>query len=71
MACCLVAGIFLIEPLGTNFSANLYTNLYIFIQENAFENVIWKMVAILSRFLYVKYENHNYLSQWINISDLG
>ena len=26
-----------------------YRNLYIFIQENAFENVVWKMAAILSR----------------------
>ena len=28
---------------------NLNCNLYIFIQENAFENVIWKMAASLSR----------------------
>ena len=27
---------------------NLNQNLYIFIQENAFENVIWKLAAILS-----------------------
>ena len=27
---------------------NLKRNAYIFIQENAFENVVWKMVAILS-----------------------
>ena len=33
------AGILLIGPLGTNF----------FIQENAFENVVWKMAAILYR----------------------
>ena len=28
---------------------NVYRNSYIFIQENPFENVVWKMVAILSR----------------------
>ena len=52
-------GILLIGPLGTNFSEiliEIYTwlrNLYIFIQENAFENVVWKMVAILSQLQYV------------------
>ena len=30
------------------FRWNLSRNLYIFIQENAFENVVWKMAAILS-----------------------
>ena len=44
------AGILLIGPLGTNCSGNSY----IFIQENAFENVVQKMVAILSR------------PQWVN-----
>ena len=39
------AGILLIGPLGTN----LYWNSNIFIQENAFESVICKMVAILSQ----------------------
>ena len=42
-----IAGILLIGPLGTNFSEILY--LYIFLQENAFENVVWKVAAILSR----------------------
>ena len=28
---------------------NFYWNSYIFIQENAFENVVWKMTATLSR----------------------
>ena len=28
---------------------NLHQNLYIFIQENAFENVVGKMAAMLSR----------------------
>ena len=37
----------LIWPQGTNFDHwNLYRNSYIFIQENAFENVICEMVAI-------------------------
>ena len=40
------AGMMLIGPLGTNFSD---WNLYIFIKENAFENAVWKMAAILSR----------------------
>ena len=39
------AGIMLIGLLGTNFSE---IDLYIFIQENAFENVLWKVAAILS-----------------------
>ena len=36
-----------IRPLGTNFSE--YRNLHIFILEDAFENVVWKMAAILSQ----------------------
>ena len=48
------AGLLLIGPLGTNFSENLYWNSYIFIQENAFENVVWEMSAILSRPQWVK-----------------
>ena len=35
-------------PLGTNVS-EINQNSYIFIQENVFENVVWKMVSILSR----------------------
>ena len=35
------AGILLIGPLGTNFTEILIWNLYIFIQEYAFENVVW------------------------------
>ena len=38
-------GILLIGPLGTNFNRN--SN--IFIQENAFENVVCEMASILSR----------------------
>ena len=34
----------LIEPLRTNFSKQFfYRNSYIFIPENAFENVAWKL----------------------------
>ena len=40
------AGILLIGPLGTNSC--------IFIQENAFEYVVWEMAAILSRSQCVK-----------------
>ena len=35
--------------LGNKLQSNLNRNLYIFIQENAFENAVWKMVATLSR----------------------
>ena len=51
-------GILLLGPVGRNFSEILIENLYIFIQENAFENVVWKMAAILSR------------SQCVNRTDL-
>ena len=43
------AGILLIGPHGNRLQWNLNRNLCIFIQKNAFENVIWKLVAILSR----------------------
>ena len=42
------AGILLIRPLGTNLW-NINRNSYIFIQENAFQKVVWEMAAILSR----------------------
>ena len=42
------AGILLIRCLGKN-SVKFKWNPYIFIQENAIENVVWKMAAILSR----------------------
>ena len=35
--------------LGNKLQWNINRNLYIFIKENAFEIVVWKMVAILSR----------------------
>ena len=43
------AGILLIRPLKNKFQWNLNHNSCIFIEENAFENVVWKMAAILSR----------------------
>ena len=42
------AGILSIETPGANFSEILSNFFYIFIQENAFENVVWKIAAILS-----------------------
>ena len=41
-------GISLIQPLGINFS-EILIKIYIFIQENALENVVWEMAAILSQ----------------------
>ena len=40
------AVILLIRPLGTSFS-EILLKMYIFIQENAFENALWKTSAIL------------------------
>ena len=37
--------ILLTGPLRTNFSEILIKNLYVFIQENAFENVVWKFLS--------------------------
>ena len=45
--------------LGNKIQWNLIQNLYIFIQENAFENV-WKTVAILSQLHYIKSETAQY-----------
>ena len=55
------AGILLIDTLGNKLQWNLNRNLNIFIQENAFENVVWKMAAILSRPQCVKHVNDR---QW-------
>ena len=43
--------------LGNKFQRNLNRNSCIFIQENVFENFVWKMVAILSRPQCVKQKN--------------
>ena len=42
-------GILLIGSLGTNLNEILNLNSYIFIQENPFENVVWKIAAKSSR----------------------
>ena len=42
-------GLLLIEPLGTNFSEYLNKITKIIIQENTFENVIYKITAMLSQ----------------------
>ena len=44
-----IIGILLIEPLGTKYQWIFHQNYNIFCQENAFENVFRKLVAILSR----------------------
>ena len=41
--------IIVIWTLGNKLQWNSNRNQFIFIQENAFENVVWKMVVILSR----------------------
>ena len=41
--------------LGNKFQLNFNPNSYIFIQENAFENVICKIVAIWSRWRWIKH----------------
>ena len=51
------AGVMFTGPLGANFSEILIEIFYIFIQENAFGNVVWKMTAILSRPQCVKKES--------------
>ena len=42
-------GILIIGPRGTKLQWNANRNSYIFIQENPFENVVWKMAVILAR----------------------
>ena len=61
------AGILLIGPLGTNFSEILIEIFYIFIQENAFENIVCKMAGILSRPQCVKvlHELMRYIVVWL------
>ena len=43
--------------LGNKLQWNLNQNSYIFIQENAFQNVVWKMAPILSRPRCVNFEH--------------
>ena len=66
MVCRLVGAKPLPEPMLENcyldprnrLQWNVNRNLYIFIQENPFENVVWKMAAILSRPQCVKGGGH-------------
>ena len=44
---------------------NFDQNLYIFIQENPFENAVWKMEFILSRLQWVSHTNIEFVA-WIN-----
>ena len=43
------AGLLVIWTFGNKLQWNFNKNSYIFIQENAFENVVWKMATISSR----------------------
>ena len=52
-------------PLGHKRQWNFNQNQYIFIQEYAFETVVWKMSAILSRPQCVKMSCHSYDVTWI------
>ena len=60
-----------IQSLGEKLQSSLYRNWYIFIQENAFENVVWKMGAILcwpqyvNRFWKAPY-NHFVITNFLN-----
>ena len=45
----------LIERLGTNLGEILSKFIHILIPETAFENVVWKMAAILSQPQYVRF----------------
>ena len=48
------AGILFIGTLGTKLSWNPNQISYIFIQEQAFENVVWEMASILPQPQYVE-----------------
>ena len=48
------AGLLSIGHLRKKLQQNFDQNSYIFIKENVFENIIWKMEAILSQLQYVK-----------------
>ena len=50
--------------LGDKLQWNFYGNQYVFIQENAFENVICKMVTILSQSENASGQARNSLRQW-------
>ena len=54
------AGILLIGPLAPKFNEISNQNSYIWVQENPFENAVWKMTAIFSRPPCVK-------PQWVKV----
>ena len=58
------AGILLIGPLGNKLKWNPNQDSYIFFKENALENVVWKMAAILSRPHCVNTVTTTLLSWW-------
>ena len=51
--------------LETNFNETLIKNLYILIKENAFQNVIWKMAAILPRPLWGLVIPYGNIDHWL------
>ena len=51
--------------LGNKFQWKFHPNTTIFIQENAFENVVWEMAVILPQPQYVKTNSHNAYSKFI------
>ena len=54
--------------IGNKNQWNLNRNSNIFIQENAFENIVWKMTAILSRPKCVKKIFVKWWAQWLSAS---
>ena len=50
--------------IGNKPQWNLKRNSYIFIEENAFENVVWKMASILSRPQCAKTVGRRYIAVW-------
>ena len=68
------AGILLIGPLGTNVSEIWIKILIIFVHENASENVVRKVEAILARpqcviSLPPKYSANHILLDWLNLKN--
>ena len=60
------AGILLTGPSGIDFNEIFNQNSYIFILENLFENVVWKMAAILSwpPFVNTRRPSDAYIHRW-------
>ena len=60
------AGILLIGPSEITFS-KILIEIHNFLQENAFQNVVWKMAAILSRPQCVEFGSRHKHFRWINV----